>query len=279
MNFINNEYRARLHHFINHLLHLRDRLWRPRWPLGRTDYAARLAAHLVGVTSRQQLAKPAYPAAAGRLHLPKRLWLRRLDQHQLLAALARRLAADGHNPASVGPGHHPASNTLQFLNLATRHSNLSDHVHRYHPRSKRAETISQPALDILSNVDRITAEFAERLCKEIGMQPYEEVRVLYLTEDYQPIVEETLRHGTIDTVPLVPRDICSRALELAAEIFVIAHNHPSGDASPSHGDIRTTQALVNAITPVGFTLHDHLVISDTHWSSMRALGILPQPAL
>lgn len=56
--------------------------------------------------------------------------------------------------------------------------------------------------------------------------------------------------------------------------IVLVHNHPSGDTTPSKGDIEVTKAVAKAAAAVGVTVHDHVVIGRGRHSSFRSLGLL-----
>ena len=56
--------------------------------------------------------------------------------------------------------------------------------------------------------------------------------------------------------------------------LIIVHNHPSGDATPSDGDIAMTREVQEALEKIGITLHDHLVIGRDGHESFRARGLL-----
>ena len=64
------------------------------------------------------------------------------------------------------------------------------------------------------------------------------------------------------------RDILIPALECNCAYILIAHNHPSGDPSPSPEDIRMTKSLKKAVEIVGFKLLDHIVIAQKDWESV-----------
>jgi DNA repair protein RadC len=75
-------------------------------------------------------------------------------------------------------------------------------------------------------------------------------------------------------MPLYIREVVKRALELGATALIVVHNHPSGDATPSRGDIKMTQDLREALEKIGIALHDHLVIGRNGHESFRAKGLL-----
>ena len=54
----------------------------------------------------------------------------------------------------------------------------------------------------------------------------------------------------------------------------IVHNHPSGDPTPSQADIRMTSDIVAIATPLGITVHDHIVVGRGGHASFRALKLI-----
>jgi DNA repair protein RadC len=66
------------------------------------------------------------------------------------------------------------------------------------------------------------------------------LRVLFLDKRNQLIADEVQQTGTVAHAPVYPREVVKRALELSATAIVLVHNHPSGDPTPSHGDIQMT---------------------------------------
>ena len=53
----------------------------------------------------------------------------------------------------------------------------------------------------------------------------------------------------------------------------MAHNHPSGDPTPSKADIETTREVAKASALLGVTLHDHIIIGRNRHSSLKSLGL------
>ena len=102
----------------------------------------------------------------------------------------------------------------------------------------------------------------------------EQLRVLYLDRKNGLIADELAAEGTVDHVPVYPREILRRALELNASAVILVHNHPSGDPSPSEADIAITQAIRAAGEMLSITLHDHLIIGASREFSFRSEGIL-----
>ncbi|MDU9006615.1 RadC family protein [Sedimentitalea todarodis] len=102
----------------------------------------------------------------------------------------------------------------------------------------------------------------------------EQFRVLYLDRKNVLIADEEQAKGTVDHVPVYPREVAKRALELNASALILVHNHPSGDPSPSQADIDMTQQIQNACAALGLTLHDHLIIGKSRELSFRGQGYL-----
>ncbi|MGH1369973.1 MAG: RadC family protein [Maritimibacter sp.] len=102
----------------------------------------------------------------------------------------------------------------------------------------------------------------------------EQFRVLYLDRNNVVIADEEQAQGTVDHVPVYPREVVKRALELNASALILVHNHPSGDPTPSMEDITMTTRIQNAAAALDITLHDHLVIGAGREVSFRSEGYL-----
>ena len=102
----------------------------------------------------------------------------------------------------------------------------------------------------------------------------EQFRVLYLDRKNTLIADEEQAKGTVDHVPVYPREVAKRALELDASAIILVHNHPSGDPTPSQADIDMTAQIEQACMALNITLHDHLVIGKSAEVSFRAQGLL-----
>jgi len=102
----------------------------------------------------------------------------------------------------------------------------------------------------------------------------EQFRVLYLDRKNVLIADEEQAQGTVDHVPVYPREVVKRALELNASALILVHNHPSGDPTPSDSDISMTQQIEEAAQALSIVLHDHLIIGKSTELSLRAEGYL-----
>ncbi|PWE29554.1 hypothetical protein C4N9_07340 [Pararhodobacter marinus] len=102
----------------------------------------------------------------------------------------------------------------------------------------------------------------------------EHARVLYLDRKNCLIADEELGRGTVDHVPLYPREVLKRALDLDASALILVHNHPTGDPTPSDQDIALTRRVHDAASALSVVLHDHLIIGKSQEYSFRANGLL-----
>lgn len=99
-------------------------------------------------------------------------------------------------------------------------------------------------------------------------------RVLFLDRKNVLIADEIQGKGTVDHVPVYPREVIKRALELNASALILVHNHPSGDPTPSNADIDMTETIRRACDVVGIILHDHLIIGKSTEVSFKSEGYL-----
>ena len=88
-----------------------------------------------------------------------------------------------------------------------------------------------------------------------------------------------LFRGTVDSAPVYAREVFREAVRWGAKSVVVAHNHPSGDPSPSEDDIAITKELVASGELLGVKLLDHLIIGSpasnggTGYVSLRENGL------
>ncbi len=112
-------------------------------------------------------------------------------------------------------------------------------------------------------------------CKvAMAHETVEQLRLLFLDRKNILIADELQQRGTIDHAPLYTREVVKRALELGASAIILVHNHPSGDPTPSKGDIEITREVKDAAERLGISLHDHVVIGRDGVASFKNLGLI-----
>lgn len=103
---------------------------------------------------------------------------------------------------------------------------------------------------------------------------HEEFHILFLNRKNMLILDEEQQRGTIDHVPLYPREVAKRCLEIGASAIVMVHNHPSGDPTPSGPDIELTRKVIAALGVFDVQVHDHFIIGLGRQTSLRAMGLI-----
>ncbi|QBO36706.1 DNA repair protein [Periweissella cryptocerci] len=116
--------------------------------------------------------------------------------------------------------------------------------------------------------------FGEQLIKEMHMLSQEQLWLYSLNAKHEILAKDIIHIGTLSTCPFHPRDIFRRALQLNAESIVIVHNHPSGQAQPSHNDVVLSQRLVNCGQLFNIAVLDSFVIGFHEYRSLREEGLI-----
>jgi len=102
----------------------------------------------------------------------------------------------------------------------------------------------------------------------------EHFRILFLNKKNELIADEIQGSGTVDHTPVYAREVMKRSLELGATAIILMHNHPSGDAKPSQADIDMTHKIIRAAEPFNITIHDHIIIARSGYTSMKNEGLI-----
>ncbi|MEM7686561.1 MAG: DNA repair protein RadC, partial [Pseudomonadota bacterium] len=112
-------------------------------------------------------------------------------------------------------------------------------------------------------------------CKTaMAHQDTEQFRILFLDRKNVLIADEQQARGTVDHVPVYPREVVKRCLELNASAIILVHNHPSGDPTPSRADIEMTRQIEQAAKAVGIIVHDHVIVGKEYDTSFRSQGLI-----
>ncbi len=94
---------------------------------------------------------------------------------------------------------------------------------------------------------------------KLGSYEREVFAVLYLDSQHRLIEFEELFYGTIDAASVYPREVAKACLKHNAAAVIFAHNHPSGDATPSESDKRITTRLKDALGLFDIRVLDHII--------------------
>jgi DNA repair protein RadC len=113
----------------------------------------------------------------------------------------------------------------------------------------------------------------EYLQVQLGHLEHEVFAILWLDSRHRILAFETLFRGTIDGASVHPREVVKAALHHGAAACILAHDHPSGDSSPSEADKRITARLREALALVDVRVLDHIIVGET-CTSMAELGLV-----
>ncbi len=124
--------------------------------------------------------------------------------------------------------------------------------------------------ETLSNSDVAKRFLASRL-KDY---PHEVFACLFLDSQHRVICFEELFHGTINETNVYPREVVKRGLAHNAAKIIVAHNHPSGNPTPSQADKEITQLLKQALALVDIQVVDHIIIGHNENLSLAETGVI-----
>jgi DNA repair protein RadC len=97
---------------------------------------------------------------------------------------------------------------------------------------------------------------------------------LFLNTKNQVLHRQTIFIGSLNASIVHPREVFKEAVKRSAASIICAHNHPSGDPTPSQEDIQVTRRLKECGKMIGIELLDHLVIGDRKFISLKEKGYL-----
>ena len=127
------------------------------------------------------------------------------------------------------------------------------------PRRSLSEAIRHP-IDV--------ARFVRKL---IGNDAREHFVVIMLDARHKAIAYQVVSVGTATASLVHPREVFQGAVGTGAIAIIVAHNHPSGDPSPSREDREVTERLIQAGKVLGISLLDSVVVTDRGHESLREL--------
>ena len=119
---------------------------------------------------------------------------------------------------------------------------------------------------------RDSRQVAEILMEEMMYEKREFFMTLNLNSKLQVESKSVISIGSLDSAPVHPREVFGPAVRRGAAAVVVAHNHPSGDPTPSPQDIDVTNRLIKASEILGIRLLDHVIVGNGCFTSMKSEG-------
>lgn len=133
--------------------------------------------------------------------------------------------------------------------------------------------LSQKQVDSRFTI-RSPKDAASFLMPEMSSLQQEHFVALFLNVKNQVIHKQTIFIGSLNSSIVHPREIFREAVKRSAASIICAHNHPSGNASPSPEDIEVTKRLQEAGFIIGIELIDHIIIGDHQYISLKEQGYI-----
>ena len=134
---------------------------------------------------------------------------------------------------------------------------------KYFERTIVAQDPIRNSKDLLSYIDVSI--------KDRGREAF---RVIYLDAKNRVITSEVLFEGSISSSAVYPREVIKAAILHKAAALIFAHNHPSGDPTPSPEDYAITRQLVFSCQVMGLLVHEHIVMGEHSYFSFADQGLI-----
>lgn len=115
---------------------------------------------------------------------------------------------------------------------------------------------------------------ADFVMEEMRSLRQEHFVAIFLNTKNQIIHRQTIFIGSLNASIVHPREVFREAVKRSAASIIVAHNHPSGDPTPSQEDIHVTRRLAESGKVVGIELLDHLIIGNRKFVSLKEKGYL-----
>jgi len=131
-----------------------------------------------------------------------------------------------------------------------------------------------PQSELLDTPERAAAHWRNNIPNAPWFDPAKEAVVVLVLNTRRRILGHNLvTLGSLDTCVVTPLQVFRPVIVMAGSAIILAHQHPSGDPTPSSGDITTTRDLIRAGQLLKIELLDHVIIgADTSFSSLRTMG-------
>ena len=121
---------------------------------------------------------------------------------------------------------------------------------------------------------RSNDDVAKLLMERLRYEKKEHFLSILLNSKGEVIEIDTVSIGELSATVVHPREVFNRATKKSAASIILAHNHPSGDPTPSVQDVETTKRLVECGRLMGINVLDHVIIGNGDFSSLKALNMI-----
>lgn len=136
--------------------------------------------------------------------------------------------------------------------------------------SKRIHMAKRPENSVFSSPADIATYYMESMRHLMT----ERLLAVFFDGGGRYISECIISEGSVNRTLISPREIFLKAIECKAVYFMLIHNHPSGNSSPSRDDVLITGEIESAADIMGIPLLDHLIIGDREYVSLLEAGVI-----
>lgn len=146
----------------------------------------------------------------------------------------------------------------------------------YNPQEFKVVCVREcVATELIETPDHAEKYWRDNIPQAPWYDPMKEALVVLVLNTRKRILGHNLVSlGSLDSCAVVPREVFKPAIALSAACLILAHNHPSGDPTPSDADIKVTRDLIRAGQLLKIEVLDHIIIGQGRRSSLRELGYL-----
>jgi DNA repair protein RadC len=142
-------------------------------------------------------------------------------------------------------------------------------LRQFLPRRLAESVVAALSMSVIAETEHARSEQLDnpesiyRACTDMKLFSQEVLRVILLDTRYRHISTVEITKGSINESLAYPRDIFRPVIGQSAYAFVLVHNHPSGDASPSEADIRLTRRLAEGARILQINMLDHVIVGQS----------------
>ncbi|MBM7613577.1 RadC family protein [Alkaliphilus hydrothermalis] len=112
-------------------------------------------------------------------------------------------------------------------------------------------------------------DISNLLMEDMRYLKKEHFNIILLNTKHEVIAMENISIGSLNASIVHPREVFIRAIKRSSSAIILAHNHPSGDPSPSGEDVKITKRLQDAGNIIGISVLDHIIIGDGRYYSLK----------
>lgn len=171
---------------------------------------------------------------------------------------------------------HHKCRQMDLFSVSETQNQMSRFFSAYRINLVRDERVSFNSQTLNNPTD--AQKYIQDMINKMGQPDREQFCVLMLNAKNVTIGMNIVSIGGLSSAPVCPREVLKPALLSNAAAMILAHNHPSGDLTPSAADKAITQKIIQAAEIIGIAVHEHLIINmeDDRYFSFAEKGYIQE---